>query len=81
MLYLEENTAMDEEVESRFVCPICCEVLKVPTMVEKCGHRYVAFPSVNLYTITFFLELSLLTSNHRNVNIVSIFKLLTQVLR
>ena len=53
VLYLEENTAMDEEVESRFVCPICCEVLKVPTVVDKCGHRYVAFPCVTLYTRTF----------------------------
>ena len=52
-LYLEENTVMDEEVESRFVCPICCEVLKVPTVVDKCGHRYVAFPCVTLYTRTF----------------------------
>lgn len=48
-LYLEENnTTMDEEVESRFVCPICCEVLKVPTVVKTCGHKYVALSFVNL---------------------------------
>lgn len=50
-LYLEENTTtMDEEVESRFVCPICCEVLKVPTVVNTCGHKYVAqAPFVTLH--------------------------------
>lgn len=48
---------MDEEVESRFVCPICCEVLKVPTVVKTCGHKYVALPFVTLHYYKNLLEL------------------------
>lgn len=31
---------MDDEVDTRYGCPICCEVLKKPVLLTTCHHRY-----------------------------------------
>eukprot|EP00731_Ephydatia_muelleri_P038198 Em0677g3a len=31
---------MDAEVDSRYVCAICCEVLKKPVLLTTCHHKY-----------------------------------------
>lgn len=54
---------MDDEVDPRYLCPVCCEVLKAPLLTD-CGHRYV-YPSDH------FLSLFLPHTITRNVGLGS----------